>query len=136
MGNSTTVRSILIDRDNRVLFLENGQGESMNHGLWNLPGGHITNGNTSLETIMSSIETDTGIADFRGLEYLKTVGRTDYYVKRVDESAPDIDLDSRYSRFEWIEIDNFKGDNSTGLLFAYDNGKFVTDNYDNLVSFR
>ena len=90
----------------KVLLLKNSYGDEG----WSTPGGHINNGENSLEAAKRELEEETGINDNKLWEHIKlrqfeNKYKTEYFIVHTCKK-PKIKISQEHTDYNWFNLDD------------------------------
>lgn len=107
-------KTLLFDKDNRVLVLYRGHTHPRYAHHPDFPGGEVEQGESFSEAISREIQEETGLtigAELISEAHVKEINdRLTHVVCKtsLNTSGPDIDLSWEHEGFEWLTLDQLK----------------------------
>ena len=96
--SSKVVKIVLVDSENKVLFLKRTDYMDKFAGEWDLPGGHVHVGEKLFDGMQREVEEETGLKVFRATLFTK-VGRLHFFKGKYEQG--NIILSREHSEYEW-----------------------------------
>jgi len=99
---------ILVGEDQKVLFLKRTAYVKKHAGEWDLPGGHVHEGEDILDGLRREVKEETGLS-INNVEKVKDVGSKKYY--KAELPIGKIKLSSEHSEHKMRQVKNIKNPN-------------------------
>ena len=108
-SNSKTVAKIILyDKNNKVLFLKRSNYIKKFGGEWDLPGGHILEGEALLDGLKREVEEETGLM-VKKVVKIKKIGNKHYFYAKLPKGK--IKLSGEHSDFKLRNTNKIKNPN-------------------------
>jgi len=105
----TIVKVAIINRKNKILVLKRNKLAAKYPNVWDLPGGHLKNGENLDQGAKREVEEETGLK-VKDLNLLSKVGRLNFF-KTKEYSGKILDDLPEHSTYRWITIADLKNYN-------------------------
>ena len=102
MDTEQVRKAVLINDEDRVLILRSSDKNEKHAGEWDLPGGHIHEGEGDIEGLKREVKEETGL-DIASPEMVLDDGRKKYYKTR--EYSGTIEISDEHTEYEWVTIE-------------------------------
>ena len=102
MDTEQVRKAVLINDEDRVLILRSSDKNEKHAGEWDLPGGHIHEGEDDIEGLKREVKEETGL-DIASPEMVLDDGRKKYYKTR--EYSGTIEISDEHTEYEWVTIE-------------------------------
>ena len=102
MDTEQVRKAVLINDEDKVLILRSSDKNEKHAGEWDLPGGHIHEGEGDIEGLKREVEEETAL-DITSPELVLHDGRKKYYKTR--EYSGTIELSDEHTEYEWVTIE-------------------------------
>ena len=102
MDTEQVRKAVLIDDEDKVLILRSSDKNEKHAGEWDLPGGHIHEGEGDIEGLKREVEEETAL-DIASPELVLHDRRKKYYKTR--EYSGTIELSDEHTEYEWVTIE-------------------------------
>ncbi len=99
---------VLIDEDNKVLFLKRTNYVKKYAGKWDLPGGHVHENEAVIDGLRREVKEETGL-DIKNVEKIKDVGNHKYFKATLPKG--EVKLSSEHSESKMRDVKNIKNPN-------------------------
>ncbi len=106
--SSTVCKAIITDDKGRVLLLKRTRYMKKFANTWDLPGGHVHEGESNVAGLRREVTEETDL-DLSAVEFSKTVDNRHFFVCKVDNF--DIKLSNEHSEYLFREVDDLDIDN-------------------------
>ena len=94
---------VIILKDTKVLILKRSENMNNEPGLWDLPGGHIQQGEKAISAAVRETNEETNL-HIKGLKKFQTIENVSFFVTK--QFSGEIELDkTENSHFKWIKPD-------------------------------
>lgn len=103
MDTEQVRKVVLINDENKVLILKSSDLNVNHAGEWDLPGGHIHEGEDDIEGLMREVKEETAL-DIANPEMILHAGRKKYY-KSSDYSGT-LKLSEEHTEHKWVSIED------------------------------
>ena len=102
MDTEQVRKAVLVNDENKVLILKSSDKNEKHAGEWDLPGGHIHEGEGDIEGLKREVKEETGL-DIASPEMVLDDGRKKYYKTR--EYSGTIEISDEHTEYEWVTIE-------------------------------
>ncbi len=102
MDTEQVRKAVLINDEDKVLILKSSDKNEKHAGEWDLPGGHIHEGEGDIEGLKREVKEETGL-DIASPEMVLDDGRKKYYKTR--EYSGTIEISDEHTEYEWVTIE-------------------------------
>ena len=99
---------LLFDKDKRVLFLKRTKYVKKFSGKWDIPGGHVHEGEDIAAGLEREVKEETGL-DIKNYKKVKVVGKMHYYEGKLPKG--EIKLSKEHSDYKLRDVKNVKNPN-------------------------
>ena len=100
--DSDKIAKAVIYDENKVLIVKRSENLEKHAGEWDLPGGHIHEGEGDIEGLKREVKEETGL-DIASPEMVLDDGRKKYYKTR--EYSGTIEISDEHTEYEWVTIE-------------------------------
>ena len=109
------IAKAVIIKDNKVLILLRA-GSEKNAGRWDLPGGHLEEGEELKEGLLREVYEETGLTLSEPIESLYTKGNTSFF--KAEISPEDIKLSHEHTEYKFISLEELPENISNRFIKA------------------
>ena len=102
MDTEQVRKAVLVNDEDKVLILKSSDKNEKHAGEWDLPGGHIHEGEGDIEGLKREVKEETGL-DIANPEMVLDDGRKKYYKSR--EYSGTIEISDEHTEYEWVTIE-------------------------------
>lgn len=102
MDTEQVRKAVLVNDEDKVLILKSSDKNEKHAGEWDLPGGHIHEGEGDIEGLKREVKEETGL-DIASPEMVLDDGRKKYYKTR--EYSGTIEISDEHTEYEWVTIE-------------------------------
>ena len=102
MDTEQVRKAVLVNDEDKVLILKSSDKNEKHAGEWDLPGGHIHEGEDDIEGLKREVKEETGL-DIASPEMVLDDGRKKYYKTR--EYSGTIEISDEHTEYEWVTIE-------------------------------
>ena len=109
------IAKAVIVKDNKALILLRA-GSEKKGGRWDLPGGHLEEGEELKEGLLREVYEETGLTLSEPIESLYTKGNTSFF--KAEISPEDIKLSHEHTEYKFISLEEFPENISSRFIKA------------------
>jgi 8-oxo-dGTP diphosphatase len=102
MDSDQIRKVILIDDENRLLIMKSSDINEKHAGEWDLPGGHIHEGEDDIVGLMREVKEETTL-DIASPEKIHEEGRIKFY--KTSQYHGTIELSDEHTDYKWVTIE-------------------------------
>ena len=102
MDTEQVRKAVLINDEDRVLILRSSDKNEKHAGEWDLPGGHIQEGEGDIEGLKREVKEETGL-DIASPEMVLDDGRKKFY--KTSQYRGTIELSDEHTEYKWVTIE-------------------------------
>jgi 8-oxo-dGTP pyrophosphatase MutT (NUDIX family) len=106
MDSNQIRKVVLIDDKDRLLILKSSDSNKKHANEWDLPGGHILEGEDEIAGLKREVKEETTL-DIASLEEIAQEGRIKFYKTRQFNGT--IELSEEHTHHKWITIEELDG---------------------------
>ena len=102
MDTEQVRKAVLVNDEDKILILKSSDLNVKHAGEWDLPGGHIHEGEGDIEGLKREVKEETGL-DIASPEMVLDDGRKKYYKSR--EYSGTIEISDEHTEYRWVTIE-------------------------------
>tara|TARA_B100000073_G_scaffold285966_1_gene247604 strand:- start:119 stop:541 length:423 start_codon:yes stop_codon:yes gene_type:complete len=101
MDTEQVRKAVLINDEDKVLILRSSDKNEKHAGEWDLPGGHIHEGEDDIDGLKREVKEETAL-DIASPEMILHDGRKKFYKTRSYSGT--IELSDEHTEYEWVTV--------------------------------
>jgi len=102
MDTEQVRKAVLVNDEDKVLILKSSDKNEKHAGEWDLPGGHIHEGEGDIEGLKREVKEETGL-DIASPEMVLDDGRKKFY--KTSQYRGTIELSDEHTEYKWVTIE-------------------------------
>ena len=102
MDTEQVRKAVLINDEDKILILRSSDKNEKHAGEWDLPGGHIHEGEPDIDGLKREVKEETAL-DITSPEMILHDGRKKFYKTRSYSGT--IELSDEHTEYEWVTIE-------------------------------